>query len=77
MIAHFNGSVLMPEADYQQLLQRNRQLREFALALRDRLDDERVLLVNALHQLAVERNAKDAQTFMRVWVNGERRRIAV
>lgn len=64
--------VVLDHADYAGLLLYARKTRALAEELRDRLNQEHMLLRSALHELAAERG-KEPQHFSRRWLSAKRR----
>jgi hypothetical protein len=64
--------VVLDRADYAGLLLYARKTRALAEELRDRLNQEHMLLRSALHELAAEKG-KEPQYFSRCWLSAKRR----
>lgn len=67
-----NGKILVEKEALLALATRRRQWETVANGLRQRLDDEHVLLVRALHELAGARGAKDHANFADKWLKQAR-----
>lgn len=67
-LSFFKTKVLMDRATFMLISKRAAMVAE----MRERLDDERALLLTALHDLAVERQEKEPQLFTRRWLRSHR-----
>lgn len=65
--------MFLTDTQLERVVTRATKLERLVATLHRRLDNERLLLIAALHQLAEARGARDRQAFARSWIARERR----
>ena len=63
----------MGRSQLDALLVHNAKAKQLIGVLRERLDDEHLLLLTALHELAIAQEEKDHQYFARRWLQQRRK----
>jgi len=67
LISTFRNKIVVDKDALLALATRRRQWEQMAKGLRERLEDEHMLLLRALHELASERGVKDHRHFADRW----------